>query len=115
MIHAATFEFGIGSTKSFTNFSGGNLVDGLTPAFRFGPRRNFPNFICRFLDDGKFILAIIIFPGKIMQKDLEGHSKCVWKLKECREQAAQKFKIMKHISRENDGILVDFFFHYMVP
>ena len=44
------------------------LVDDLPPAFNFGPKHNFSIYISRFLDSGKFILAIIIFPGKIMQK-----------------------------------------------
>ena len=34
----------------------------------FGPKRNFSISVWRFLDGGKFNLAIIIFPGKIMQK-----------------------------------------------
>ena len=37
----------------------------------FGPIRDFSIFIWRFLNGGKFILAIIIFPGMIMQKRFE--------------------------------------------
>ena len=52
------------------------LVNGLPPAIIlerqiFRPTRDFSILILRFLDGGKFILAVIIFPGKIMQKNFE--------------------------------------------
>ena len=50
-----------GSTRSFTSLSGGNQVDGLPPAFNFGPMYNLSVLFLRFLCSGKFILAIIIF------------------------------------------------------
>ena len=37
----------------------------------FGPRRDLLFFFWRFLDSGKFILAVIIFPGKMMQHFFE--------------------------------------------
>ena len=43
--------------------SGGDMVDGLPPAFSFGPRHHFLIFISLVLWRGKFVLAKITFPA----------------------------------------------------
>ena len=55
------------SGEGFTSLPGGDMVDGLPPASsldpkNFRPKHNFSILILRFLERGKFILALIIFP-----------------------------------------------------
>ena len=56
------------------------------------------------------MLALLIFPGKIMQTKLERYSKCSGKLNKIRETVARNFEMMKNICCKNDEMWPIFYF-----
>ena len=81
------------------------MVDGLPPAYSFGPRRDFSISFLRFISNGTIVLALNFFgtfdiyiyiyiyiKGFIKYGSLEKS--------QCRERAAKSFEMTKNISRE---------------
>ena len=94
---------------SFASVSGGNMVNGLPPAFsldrqNFGPTKDFSIFISLGICRGKFIFARTSFPGSLLYYKvvlLKFH--VIWS-SQCRERAQERFEMMENILRNNDEI-----------
>ena len=99
-----------GGTASFTNLSGGNLVDGLPLACIYGIRRDFSILLLRFIWSGNFILAIIIFGRfSIYEKGFVKYELLV--TSQCRERAEGSSEMMNNIWGENNDICLENIFH----